>query len=46
MFEIEEIRQRLKSEDLDENMTELMKRQMSLDKVKIALANELGRIIL
>lgn len=47
LFEIDEIRNKLKSGGLnDEAMTDLMRRQMELEKVKIALANELGRIIL
>ncbi|MCB0479257.1 MAG: DNA primase [Crocinitomicaceae bacterium] len=47
LFEIDEIRHRLKNEELDdETMASLMKRQMELDKVKIVLAKELGRIIL
>lgn len=47
IYEIDQIRYRLKNEKLsEEEMADLMKRQMGLDKVKLALANELGRIIL
>lgn len=45
--EIEEIRMQLKNNELSEmELTSLMTRQIQLDKVKNALANELGRIII
>lgn len=47
LSEIDQIRDKLKGSQVpDEELQTLMKRQIELDKVKIALANELGRIIL
>jgi DNA primase len=45
--EIDEIRTKLKHGGIEESeLTALLQRQIELDKVKLALANELGRIIL
>ena len=47
LFEIDGIRNELKNENLSEDeLTKLLSKQIELDKVKLALAQELGRIIL